>query len=103
MDKVKVLPLALIPGKEVISVLGYIDVHLIRSGVGVEEDKQSLALFYFLQEARAILRAKVLSAGGNCLLSYRIDAFKVSVVDRTEMTAFISVSGDAALIATQGL
>eukprot|EP01133_Synstelium_polycarpum_P017539 gene17539-20929_t len=75
---VELTPLAFLPSNRMERYLGRVNIHLIKESFSVR-DGGGLGVFshVFLTEANAIVRAQVMSMGGNALVGYHIDEFNL--------------------------
>ncbi|EFA77124.1 C2 calcium-dependent membrane targeting domain-containing protein [Heterostelium album PN500] len=100
MRQVELTPLSYLPKCKMERYLGRVNIHLIKESFSVR-DNGGLGVFshVFLTEANAILRAHVLSLGGNALVGYHIDEFNLILDSGPKGQAYslISISGDAYL------
>jgi len=104
---VELTPASTVPGARITRQLGRVCLPLVRERVAFK-DKESehaedgLGLFTheLITEAQALLRAHVAALGGNALVGYRIDEFRVN--ERTDSNdrgyCLISISGDAIVL-----
>ena len=72
--RIKLLPMSVAPGMKIKKYLGIVDVHTIRMAKIMGQPDQVPALIeQIIEETNEIVKARVESLGGNCLLSMRTD------------------------------
>eukprot|EP01119_Soliformovum_irregulare_P008163 TRINITY_DN2111_c0_g2_i2.p1 TRINITY_DN2111_c0_g2~~TRINITY_DN2111_c0_g2_i2.p1 ORF type:complete len:500 (+),score=134.10 TRINITY_DN2111_c0_g2_i2:1404-2903(+) len=102
---VKMTPMSYIPESPIVSYLGRVNVHFIKeSSSSKREGGVGYFSHVFLNQVNSIIRAEVLSRGGNALVGYRIE--HLSIVEnssRNQSYSLISIVGDAVLTEVHGV
>ncbi|KAH3763494.1 hypothetical protein Pelo_4678 [Pelomyxa schiedti] len=95
-EKIIISPTSFLPGMNVQSYLGYVNIHLIRETFSLGETDFGTFVHQFLCDALAVVRSHVNARGGNALLNYSLDVCSIKHSPQREQAyCLLSVSGDA--------
>lgn len=93
---VEITTLPTIPFMPVERYLGRVSLHVIKEN-SIKEKGLGIFTNRFLAEANALVRAQVVSRGGNALLGYFLHEYRI-VLGKNQAYAVVNISGDAARI-----
>eukprot|EP00727_Mastigamoeba_balamuthi_P001138 m51a1_g11020 putative c2 domain-containing protein 5 isoform x5 (1083) ;mRNA; f:400608-404580 len=98
-SQVLITPLSALPGCEIKSYLGYVNVHFIRESFSLHDEWGINGLSTdFLVDVLAVVRSQVQALGGTALLSFSVDLWHVKSSEyKDQAYCMISVSGDAVI------
>ena len=105
-ESILLLPMSVPPGKGIRTNYGLVDVHLIRRVYLPEEElpqrdqsRIELVIDDLVADLNEIVRTRVRSLGGNCLIGYRVSIdFFDRIVDENKVYLIVSAIGDAVLL-----
>jgi hypothetical protein len=100
-NHVEITPLPFIAGGRIEAHLGHICLNFVKEDTNVNESSGGISSFInaFLLEVQAVVRAHVISLGGNALVSFQLNQSIIQERLKNHGYGLISITGDVILVA----